>query len=90
MAGISRKDKPTDMVKYRGDKQKLEQSFCTRLDLYHLESHHAKFQLNRLREAIKKKKNTKFHKMSKKGGQGHLQCKLLVRKKFAIRGGSRG
>ena len=37
-----------------------------------------------------KKKTTKFHKLSKKGGGGHLQCKLLVGKKFATRGGSRG
>ena len=37
-----------------------------------------------------KKKTTKFHKLSKRGWVGHLQCKLLVGKKFATRAGSRG
>ena len=38
-----RKDRPTDIVKYRV--QSLKNFFCSsRLGVYHLESHHAKFQ----------------------------------------------
>ena len=37
-----RKDRPTDIVKYRV--QSLKFFFGSRLGVYHLESHHAKFQ----------------------------------------------
>ena len=49
MTEIYRKDRPTDIVMYRGNYSQLKNIFCSRLNLYHLESHHAKFQFNRSR-----------------------------------------